>query len=84
MGLPQSVLGQMINDILLTEAARSMDIAVSDNIVREAVRTSNAFRSNLGAGGFDRQKFQSMLYQFRPDRAGIFLSARGASWPAGS
>lgn len=64
LGLPQSVLGQMINDILLTEAARSMDIAVSDNIVREAVRTSNAFRSNLGAGGFDRQKFQSMLYQF--------------------
>ena len=63
LGLPQSVLGQMINDILLTEAANSMDIAVSDNIVREAVRTSNAFRSNLGAGGFDRQQFQNMLYQ---------------------
>ncbi len=64
LGLPQSVLGQLINDILLTKAAQDMDIAVSDNLVRDAVRSSNAFRSNLGAGGFDRQKFQSMLYQF--------------------
>lgn len=64
LGLPQSVLGQMINDILLTEAARGLDIAVSDDLVRDAVRSSNAFRSNLGAGGFDRQKFQNMLYQF--------------------
>lgn len=64
LGLPQSVLGQLINDILLTKAAHDMDIAVSDNLVRDAVRSSNAFRSNLGAGGFDRQKFQNMLYQF--------------------
>jgi len=64
LGLPQSVLGQMINDILLTEAARGLDVAVSDAIVREAVHSSNAFRSSLGAGGFDRQKFQNMLYQF--------------------
>lgn len=64
LGLPQSVLGQLINDILLTKAASDLDIAVSDNIVRDAVRSSNAFRSNLGAGGFDRQKFQNMLYQF--------------------
>ena len=64
LGLPQSVLGQLINDILLTKAAHDLDIAVSDTIVRDAVRESNAFRSNLGAGGFDRQKFQNMLYQF--------------------
>ena len=64
LGLPQSVLGQLINDILLTKAAHDLDIAVSDTIVRDAVRASNAFRSNLGAGGFDRQKFQNMLYQF--------------------
>ena len=64
LGLPQSVLGQMVNDILLNAETRDLDIAVSDNIVREAVRSSNAFRSNLGAGGFDRQKFQAMLYQF--------------------
>jgi peptidyl-prolyl cis-trans isomerase D len=64
LGLPQSVLGQMVNDILLNAETRDLDIAVSDKIVREAVRSSNAFRSNLGAGGFDRQKFQAMLYQF--------------------
>jgi peptidyl-prolyl cis-trans isomerase D len=64
LGLPQSVLGQMVNDILLTEAAKDLDIAISDDIVRDAVRSSNAFRSALGAGGFDRQKFQNMLYQF--------------------
>mgnify|MGYP001227777573 FL=1 len=64
LGLPQSVLGQMINDMLLNAAAQGMDIAISDNVVRDAVRSSTAFRSSLGAGGFDREKFQRMLYQF--------------------
>lgn len=63
LGLPRSILGRMINQSLLLKEADGLDVAVSDNLVRDQVHANPMFRSNLGAGGFDREKFQSVLYR---------------------
>ena len=63
LGLHRSILGRMINETVLLEEARDQGLAVSDNSVRDQVHNNPLFRSELGAGGFDRDRFQQILYQ---------------------
>ncbi len=64
LGLPQSVLGRMITDVLLAGEATDLRLAVSDAVVRDEVRANPAFQSALGGGTFDRQRLQMVLRQF--------------------
>lgn len=64
LGLPQSVLGRMVTDALLLDEAGQLSIAVSDATVRQEVQGNPAFQSTLGAGNFDRQRLQNLLYQY--------------------
>lgn len=63
LGIPQAVLGRMINEALINTEAQDLKVAISDDIVRDEVHASPAFRSQLGTGGFDRNRFQVVLQQ---------------------
>lgn len=59
-GLIDASLNELVSRALLIEGADSMGVAISDNLVSAEIRSSSQF-SGLG-GGFDRQRFDSVLY----------------------
>ncbi len=61
LGIPQSVLGRLINDILIVEEARGLGVAVSDQRVRDDVLAQPEFQSFLGNQGFNRDQFNSVI-----------------------
>lgn len=59
MGVVQQVLGQLIDESLLDQEARRMQLDVSDALIRDAITQDPMFR---GAGGvFDRNAFNALL-----------------------
>ncbi len=59
MGVVQQVLGQLIDESLLDQEARRMQLDVSDALIRDAITEDPMFR---GAGGvFDRNAFNALL-----------------------
>ena len=59
MGVVQQVLGQLIDESLLDQEARRMQLDVSDTLVRDAITQNPMFH---GAGGaFDRNAFNALL-----------------------
>ncbi len=59
MGVVQQVLGQLIDESLLDQEARRMQLDVSDALIRDAITQDPMFR---GAGGaFDRNAFSALL-----------------------
>ena len=61
LGIPQAVVGRLINDNLLTGEARGLGIAVSDARVRDQVRSNPAFQGFIGGAGFDRTQFEQVI-----------------------
>lgn len=67
-GLPRSVLDRLVDGALLDRAAAELGLRVSDDSVREAIRSNPQFRNQLGT--FDPQIFRATLAQagFTEDR----------------
>ena len=61
LGLPRSVLERLIDGALLDRAARDLGLVISDEAVRETIRSNPQFRNQLGT--FDPQVFRSALAQ---------------------
>lgn len=61
LGIPQAVFGRVINEKVLNLEAGDLDLRASDKLVRDEVRASPAFQSELG--GFDRFRFEQVLQQ---------------------
>lgn len=61
LGLPRSVLERLIDGMLLDRAASDLGLVISDDVVREAIKSSPQFRNQLGA--FDPQVFRAALAQ---------------------
>lgn len=59
MGIAQSVLARLLNGALIDRAASDLDLVVSDDIVRRAIRDNPAFRNDLGT--FDAEVFEARL-----------------------
>ncbi|MFI4988035.1 MAG: SurA N-terminal domain-containing protein, partial [Alphaproteobacteria bacterium] len=59
LGLPQRVLRDMVARVLLDLAARDAGVAVSDEVVRQAIFDNPAFHNSEGK--FDRSVFESLL-----------------------
>lgn len=58
LGLPQQILSEMVNGLLLRNEAESLGIALSDSEVMKLVSSNEAFRGN---DGFDKMMFESAL-----------------------
>ncbi len=58
-GLPQMVLNELIQEILLNLEAEHLGLTVSDETVRKHIQSIKAFQS--GSGGFDRALFTQLL-----------------------
>lgn len=67
-GLPRSVLDRLVDGALLDRAAADLGLRVSDDAVRDAIRSNPQFRNQLGT--FDPQIFRATLAQagFTEDR----------------
>lgn len=63
LGIPQSVLGRMINDLVFLDEAGDMRMAVSDDVVSREIRNDPRLKGSLGAGTFDRGRLQNLLNQ---------------------
>ena len=59
LGLPQRVLREMISRVLFDLAARDAGVAVSDEVVRQAIFDNVSFHNSEGK--FDRGVFQTLL-----------------------
>jgi len=59
LGLPQRVLREMVGRVLYDLAARDAGVAVSDEVVRQAIFDNPSFRNSEGK--FDRGVFESLL-----------------------
>ena len=59
LGLPQRVLREMISRVLFDLAARDAGVAVSDEVVRQAIFDNVSFHN--AEGKFDRGVFQTLL-----------------------
>jgi len=60
LGVVESVVQRLINDTALLVASQRIGVAVTDEMIRDAVRATAAFQ---GLGGFDRDRFQQVLSQ---------------------
>ncbi|WP_181707108.1 peptidylprolyl isomerase [Chthonobacter rhizosphaerae] len=61
LGLPQRVLGQMMSEAALTEAARQLGLGASDQDVAAEIAASPEFKT--ANDQFDRARFQQLLRQ---------------------
>jgi len=59
LGLVEAVMQRQINDTSIMLASRELGVAISDNLVSSTIKNNPAFQ---GLGGFDRNKFQRLLY----------------------
>lgn len=60
LGLPQQVLAEMVNGILLQNEAESLGLKLSETEVMKLISNNEAFR---GVNGFDKNAFQMALRQ---------------------
>ena len=60
LGIPQRVVQGMVGRILFELAARDAGVAVSDEVVRQAIMNNPSFKN--AEGKFDRTLFESLLY----------------------
>ncbi|OHC78794.1 MAG: hypothetical protein A3B62_04475, partial [Rhodospirillales bacterium RIFCSPLOWO2_01_FULL_65_14] len=60
LGLVDSVIQNVINDTALLAAAHQLGVAISDDLVRNAIQENPSFK---GPMGFDRNRFQMALNQ---------------------
>ncbi len=75
LGLADSVLGRMINDILFSHGANALGVAISDDLVSGEIRDTQAFRNIRGS--FDRARFQDVLQSNRLTEDGYIALLRG-------
>lgn len=73
LGLIESVVQRLINDTALQLAARSLGIAISDDLVRRYIRNAPEFQ---GVGGFDRFRFQQALNSYNLSEDGYITKLR--------
>lgn len=59
MGIVDAVLGELIDDSLLDQQARQMQLEVSDTVIRDAITQDPMFRG--ADGSFNRNAFEAML-----------------------
>jgi peptidyl-prolyl cis-trans isomerase D len=74
MGLDAQTLGRMIADAALDERARSLGLAISDEEIAKAIRTSPAFQD--GAGNFNHDRFDQALRDSGLSERGFFAEQR--------
>ena len=74
LGLPHSVLGRMINDILFAQGADALGVAISDDLVSGEIRGTQAFRNIRGT--FDRARFEQFLQSERLTEDGFVAQVR--------
>ena len=60
LGVVESVVQRLTNDTALLVASQQIGVAISDDMIRDAVHKTAAFQ---GLGGFDRNRFQQVLNQ---------------------
>lgn len=60
LGVVESVVQRLANDTALLVASQRIGVAISDDMIRDAVHKTAAFQ---GLGGFDRARFQQVLNQ---------------------
>ncbi len=75
LGLADSVLGRMINDILFAQGANALGVAISDDLVSGEIRNTRAFRDSRGT--FDRARFEQVLQSNRLTEDGYVALVRG-------
>ena len=75
LGLADSVLGRMINDILFVQGANALGVAISDDLVSGEIRNTRAFRDSRGT--FDRARFEQALQSNRLSEDGYVALVRG-------
>lgn len=61
LGIARQTISQMIGQSLLKENVRDLSLAVSDDIIRDNIRTTKAFMN--ASGKFDRLQFETLLRQ---------------------
>ncbi|MBX9621785.1 MAG: SurA N-terminal domain-containing protein [Alphaproteobacteria bacterium] len=73
-GVPQMVLGQMIQEILLNLESKNLGITVSDEAIREQIQSIKAFQKN---GVFDRNVFTQILRSLNMSESAYIEEVRG-------
>jgi peptidyl-prolyl cis-trans isomerase D len=61
LGLPGQILGIMVNEATLNDAAKGMNLGVSDDLVTKSIAKDERFRDP--SGNFDRNYFRQILNQ---------------------
>lgn len=75
-GLPQRILGQLMADAALLDAARGYGIGLSDDALAKAIADDPVLRPQ-GATAFDRAYFQQLLQQNGFSEASYVAQRRG-------
>ena len=73
LGLVENVIQRAANDTALLAAAHKLGVSISDDLVRDSIRQTPAFQ---GIGGFDRNRFQSVLYENNLTESGYIAEVR--------
>lgn len=74
-GIPQMVLGQMIQEILLNLESKNLGITVSDEAIREQIQSIKAFQNKNGV--FDRTLFTQILRSMNMSEDAFIEEVRG-------
>ena len=75
LGLADSVLGRMINDVLFAQGANALGVAISDDLVSSEIRSTQGFLDSRGT--FDRSRFEQVLQSNRLTEQGYVALVRG-------
>lgn len=75
LGVPNSVLDRMINDILFAQGADALGVAISDDLVFGNIRDTQAFRNISGT--FDPARFEQVLQSIQLTEKGYVALVRG-------
>jgi parvulin-like peptidyl-prolyl isomerase len=74
-GVPQMVLGQMIQEILLNLESKNLGITVSDEAIRQQIQSIKAFQNKNGV--FDRNIFVQILRSMSMSEDAFIEEVRG-------
>jgi peptidyl-prolyl cis-trans isomerase D len=73
LGLVDSVIQRIVSDTALLAAANQLGVAISDDLVRDAIQQTPAFK---GPTGFDHGRFQLILNQNKMTEADYIAEVR--------
>lgn len=74
-GIPQMVLGQMIQEILMNLESKNLGLTVSDEAIRAQIQSIEAFQDERGQ--FDRNRFTQILRSLNMSEDAFIEEVRG-------